>query len=231
MLEQYQIYQKISMWGIPLFTILAVVSTFFWNHYGLKIKEIEKQSKPKIEKATPKTINTFQIKGDKKVTKSEVINAPNALIVTNRQSGGQNTVNYYQNEFKSPNEDVDNSIYSNIQELIKQYPNHPLTVIEIESGNSQRNKIAIQLEKYLIENNFGHYPKGNTFMGRFPDYPVTLFFNPENKQYVEALIKAIKPYLNTEYHLEEKSNFPNNQIRIYINGQPIFETSGKVTIQ
>lgn len=236
MLEQYQIYQKISMWGIPLFTILAVVSGFFWNHYGLKIKEIEKQSKSQIEKATPKSINTFQIKGDyikgdKKINKSEVINAPNALIVTNRQSGGQNTVNYYQNEFKSPNEDIDNSIYSNIRELIKQYPNPPLIVIEIESGNSQRNKVAIQLEKYLTQNNLGQYPKGNTFMGRFPDYPVTLFFNAENKQFVEALIKAIKPYLKTEYHLEETSNFPNNQIRIYINGQPLFETSGKVTIE
>lgn len=236
MLEQYQIYQKISMWGIPLFTILAVVSTFFWNHYGLKIKEIEKQSKPQIEKTNPKITNTFQIKGDyikgdKKVNKSEVINAPNALIVTNRQSGGQNTVNYYQNEFKNPNENIDNSVYSNIQELIKQYPNHPLTVIEIESGSSQRNKVAIQLEKYLTENNLGQYPKGNTFIGRFPDYPVTLFFNPENKQYVEDLIKSLKPYLKTEYYLQETSNFPKNQIRIYLNGQPLFETSGKVTIE
>ncbi|MFV8335809.1 hypothetical protein ACNQF7_06930 [Flavobacterium sp. RSP29] len=236
MLEQYQIYQKLSMWGVPIFTILAVVCGFFWNHYGLKIKEIEKQSKPQIEKTNSKTINTFQIKGDyikgdKKETKSEIINAPSALIVTNRQSGGQNTVNYYQNEFKVPNVDIDNSIYSNIQDLITQYPNHPSTVIEIESGNSQRNKVAIQLETYLKEQHLGQYPKGNTYMGRFPDYPVTLFFNPENKQYVEALIKSIKPYLKTEYHLEETPSFPNNHIRLYINGQPLFETSGKVTIK
>jgi hypothetical protein len=236
MLEQYQFYQKAFMWIGPICGIIALGCGIGYNFYGLKIKEVESQSKPKTEKESPKTINTFQIKGDyikgdKKETKSEVINAPNALIVTNRQSGGQNTVNYYQNEFKIPNEDIDNSIYSNIQELIKQYPNHPLTVIEIETGNSQRNKVAIQLEKYLTENNLGQYPKGNTFMGRFPDYPVTLFFNPENKQYVEALIKSIKPYLKTEYHLEETSNFPNNQIRIYINGQPLFETSGKVTIE
>lgn len=236
MLEQYQFWQKVFMWLGPTFTVLGILFGIGWNHCALKIKEIEKESKPKTESTNTPQTTTFNVKddyvnGNKIEIKSNVVNAPNALIATNNQSGGQNTINYYQNEFKTPNEDIDNSIYSNIQKLIKQYPKHPLTVIEIESGSSQRNKVAIQLEKYLTDNNLGQYPKGNTFMGRFPDYPVTLFFNPENKQYVEVFIESMKPYLKTEYHLEETSNFPNNIIKIYINGQPLFETSGKVTIE
>lgn len=236
MLEQYQILQKLFMWLVPFFSILALLSGLGWNHYGLKIKELEKQSKPAEEKASPKTVTNYQIQGDfikggKKETNSEVINAPNALIVTSRQSGGQNTVNYYQNEFKAPDLDINKSIDSNLKELVLLFPNHPLISIEIESGNSQRNKVAIQLETYFKNNNLGQFPKGNTNMGRFPDYPVSLFYNPDNKSYVDALVKSIKPYLKTEYHLEEMSGFPLNYIRFYINGQPQFETSGKVTIE
>lgn len=236
MLEQYQVLQKVFMWLVPFFSILALLSGLGWNHYGLKIKELEKQSKTIEEKTSPKTINNYKIKGDfikgeKKESSSEVINAPNALIVTSRQSGGQNTVNYYQNEFKAPDSDINNSIDNNLKDLVSHFPNHPLISIEIESGNSQRNKVAIQLDDYLKNNNLGQFPKGNTNMGRFPDYPVSIFFNPDNKLYVEALIKSLNPYLKTEYHLEEMSNFPLNYMRFYINGQPQFATSGKVTIE
>ena len=67
-------------------------------------------------------------------------------------------------------------------------------------------------------------------MGKFPDHPVTLIFNPENRKYVDALIKSISPYFYSEYHLQEDINFSNTHIKLFINGQPLFEPSGKVKI-
>jgi hypothetical protein len=238
MLEQYQILQKTFMWLGPIFVILGALCGIGWNHYGLKIKEIEKQVKPpqEVKKTDSTIINTFHVKGDyvngnKNVKKSNVVDASNALIVTNNQSGGQNIINYYQNEFKLPNDEISNSININIQKLIKNYPNHPFTTIEIESGNSLRDKVASQLELYMKIDNLGQYSKGNVSMGRFPDYPISVFFNTKNKQYVEDLIESLKSYIAGEFHFVEMPDFPNNFVRLYINGQPQFDISGKVKIE
>ncbi len=240
MIEQYQFLQKTCMVLAPACTILAVLFGFGYNHYGLKVKELEQQTKQKTEKPIPikntQTINNFQIKGDyingeKKEIKSEVINAPNALIVTNRQSGGENIVNYYQNEFKAPNSEIDNLLFSNIENLIKKYPNPPLTIIEIESGNFQRDKVAIQLKTYLSRSNLGEYQQGNINSQKCPNYPVTIMFNAENKQYVNALINSIEPYFEAKYNLRELPTLPIDRIKLYINGQPLFGPSGKVKIE
>ena len=238
MLQEYQTWQKIFMWLGPIFVIMGALCGIGWNHYGLKIKELEKlekQSKPEEIKTTEKVSKTFNIQGDyvhgsKYVDKSSIV-APNALIVTNNQSGGQNTINYYHNEFRSPNDEISNTIFVNIENLINNYPNHPLTNIEIESGNLQRHKVASQLEQYLSENNLGRYPVGNTFSGRFPEYPISIFFNSNNRRFVEDLLKALKPYIVGEFHLVELPDFPSEFVRFYINGQPQFDISGKVKIE
>lgn len=242
MIEQYQFWQKFFMWAAPICGTFSLFFGIGWNHCGLKIKDLEKQLKPKtetkttLEKQIEKTTNNIHVQGDyvvgeKTINSSENINAPNALIVTNKQSGGQNIVNYYQNEFKNPNTEIDNLLDINLKKLVSQYPNHPHTIIEIESGNSQRNKVAIQLEKYLEKYNLGIYPKGNTSMGRFPEYPISIFYNSKNKEYVESLINSIKPFLESDYHLEPNNNFSEAHIKIYINGQPLFDNNGMVKIE
>lgn len=241
MIEQYQFWQKISMIGIPIGMIIAAISGFGLNYYNQKIKEIEKRLKPKtetqntIKDSTEKTTKNIHVQGDyivgqKNTTSSENINASNALIVTNRQTGGQNTVNYYQNEYKSPNLEIENLLDNQLKRLASDYPNHPHINIEIETGNSQRHKVALQLEKHLDKHNLGSYPKGNTSMGRFPDYPISVFFNSNNKKYIESFVNAMKTYLISDYHFEENDNFPDDYVRLYINGQPSFDPNGVVKI-
>ena len=107
-MEKFQILLKLCMIGIAVFGILGILCAFGWNYYGLKIKELEKiQSTEKsiYQDTLAKTnTTTYNVSGDvvqgNKITKHEEINAPNALIVTKNQSGGQNTVNYYKNEFE-----------------------------------------------------------------------------------------------------------------------------------
>jgi hypothetical protein len=75
--------------------------------------------------------------------------------VTKNQSGGENTVNFFQNEYKPLNEKVVNEIDKKLDTLARVYPTAPKTIIEIESGNSQRNKIALFLEELLSKKNLG----------------------------------------------------------------------------
>src|ERR1022692_3874823 len=103
-MENFQVLSKLCLYGVLIFTILAALCAFGWNHYGLKIKELEKDT-------SGKTTNNYNIKGDlingnKIITKTET-KTPNALIVTQNHSGGQHTVNYYQNEFRPLDKAID----------------------------------------------------------------------------------------------------------------------------
>ena len=46
-MDRYQLWLRICMIGVPIFTILAALSGFGWNYFGLKIKEIEAKNKSK----------------------------------------------------------------------------------------------------------------------------------------------------------------------------------------
>ncbi|MBI2285186.1 MAG: hypothetical protein HYU71_15855 [Bacteroidetes bacterium] len=101
MSENYQVMLKLCMVAAPTFSILAIISGYGWNYYTLKIKEQEKlEATQKKKNTTKKVQNTYHIQGDfikgDRVNKTkEIIHAPNALIVTKDQKGGQNTVNQY----------------------------------------------------------------------------------------------------------------------------------------
>lgn len=179
--------------------------------------------------------NTYHIKGDlvqgNQTKKLEKIVAPNAMIVTTNQSGRNNTINYNQNEFKPINDDLKEALIQKLQSLLKKYPKPPVAIIQIESNSSQRNKIAQQLESILQQFNLGAYPKGNTFIGRFPDYPISVFINPTNRQYTDALIEALKNYISGEYHIDKNEKVPIDAITFYFNGQPLFDNQGKIKFE
>lgn len=242
-MEKFQTLQTLCQIGIALFSILVILCGYGSYHFGEK-KENAKLKSQKIDvtygrsDSIPKSKTTYNINGGDLVqgdkvskTKKEEINAPSALIVTKNQSGGENTVNFYQNEYKPLNKNIEEEISDRLDKLALKYPNAPTTMIEIESGNSQRNKIAIELEELLTKNNLGVYPKGNTFMGRFPDYPVSVFINPANRNYTKELLSSLELFISGEFKIIEDNAFPNNIIKIYINGQPLFDTSGKTKIQ
>jgi hypothetical protein len=234
-MEKYQTLQTLFQIGIAFFSILTILCSYGAYHYGEK-KEISKINEvPLKTDSTVKPETTYQIKGDlvkgNKITIKEEINAPSALIVTKDQSGGNNTVNFFQNEYRPLDQKIIQEIDEDLEKLIVAYPNKPKTIIEIESGNSQRNKIALALEELFSKGQLGVYPKGNTFMGRFPDYPISIFINPINKKFTKDLLNSIELFITGEFKIIEDEKFPDDIIRIYINGEPLFDTNGKVKVQ
>ncbi len=224
--------------------ILVAVGGFIYNKYSGKSRNenheqiVNKQNEldSKIDSSTnliSSKVDTINKKSGKAIVKSEtknIINAPDAVIVTQNQSGGQNTVNIFQNEYKPLNVAISNEVEQKLKMLIKKYPNHPLVRIEIESGNSQRHKIALSIANFFHPMNLGDYPQGNTFMGRFPDYPISVFVNPANLNFANELINALKPFIEGEYKIIKDEGFSIDFIRIYLNGQPSFDNNGSVKI-
>lgn len=236
-MEKYQSLQTLCQLGIAFFSILAIISGYGAYHFGekkdaLKAKT-QNETTSKDSASQPQT--TYHITGDlvqgDKVDKRQEINAPSALIVTKNQSGGNNTVNYFQNEYKEIDEDIKQTISKKLNALSIKFPKAPKAIIEIESGNTQRHNVALELESLLAKNNLGFYPKGNTYMNRFPDHPISVFINPSNKIYTQSLIGSLDVFISGEFEIIEDENFSSDFIKIYLNGQPLFEPNGKVKFQ
>lgn len=187
----------------------------------------------KIENNTYNNVIPKDSLNRKKESKQKIenkINAPNALIATQNQSGGQNTVNYFQNEYRPLDESISKEVSLNLETLINKYPNHPFIHVEIESGNNYRNKVALALNDFFSEKKLGSYDPTNTFIGRFPDYPISVFTSLDNKKFATELIDALKPFIQGEYKLVEIGTGLSNYLRIYLNGQPVFDNNGRVKI-
>lgn len=124
-------------------------------------------------------INRDTLQGNKNVK----ITAPKALIVTNNQSGGNNSVNINQitsQTYQKISKEISDQLNKNLNIIKIKYPNNPKVIIEIESGNSMRDRIARDLESFFASRNLGYYPKGNTSIGRFPDHPISIFTSSKN---------------------------------------------------
>ncbi len=76
----------------------------------------------------------------------------------------------------------------------------------------------------------GQYRQG-TFMGRYPNDPITVFGNSSNVEFFKELQKALSHYIDSfwRYPIEESMN--NEELRIYINGEPSFNNNGQVKIE
>jgi hypothetical protein len=163
------------------------------------------------------------VQGDKvSNTKKEEINAPSALIVTKNQKGGENTVNYFKNEYKSLDQSLKNQIDEKLKDLANKYSPSPEVIIEIESGNSDRNKIALELYEILKKKNMGVYSRGNTFIGRFPDSPISVFTNQNNNSFVTDLLNSLKLFIKGKFEVITNERMSNSHIRIYIKGSHYF---------
>lgn len=168
-------------------------------------------------------------------TPSEVYN-----VESNNQQGGVtagkieslNVVNNPDSsKYAQPSNQLKRSIHDNLKSLTDKYKNSPNIIIEIESGSSLRDKVALDFEFILLDLNLGNYPKGNTFIGRFPDNPITIFYNAGNQQFVSDFIIAINPYIKGEFQVEPSDSFSSNFVKIYFNGVPSFDEDGSVIFQ
>lgn len=132
--------------------------------------------------------------------------------------------------YKPLDQNIRRQIIQHLSKLRSNYSSFPQLSIEIETGNSMRHKVALELESILTPLNLGGYGKGNVFMGRFPDYPITVFTNPENIQYVKDLLDILCIYIKEGITVQPDSRFPADFIRIYINGTPEFYNDGTIKV-
>lgn len=127
-------------------------------------------------------------------------------------------------------DEISKELATNLTDLQSKYQHCPQIIIEVESGNSIRDKVAKDLEKVLVPKKLGYYPKGNTYIGRFPDYPISVFSSSENLQYTQDFIRSISPYLKSQYFIDTSFS-SNQQITFYINGTPTFNQEGQVKVE
>lgn len=157
----------------------------------------------------------------------------NINVTSHGQSGGitAGIINVSNsNQLIQPSDSILAQVDLNLNKLISEYVKRPKIVIEVESGNSQRHQIACDLEKIIQKFDLGVYPRGNTYMGRFPDYPITVIGNKNNIEFMQKFVEAISPYFTTDWYYDQADNFPDDFLKIYINGTPSFNSNGSVHV-
>ncbi len=133
--------------------------------------------------------------------------------------------------YKPLDNEIKREIINNLKILKSENKSFPYIAIEVESGNSQRHKIALELESILTPLELGTYGEGNTFIGRFPDHPISVFYNPSNDIYVKKITGILSNYIFEGFSLISDKNYPGNYMRIYINGIPEFYNDGSLKVK
>jgi hypothetical protein len=130
-----------------------------------------------------------------------------------------------------PDTSVRNMVFKNLHDLSSRHDTSNLQVIiEVESGNSLRDKVAKDLGGILSECNLGHYTKGNTYIGRFPDYPITVLCSTLNAHFARDLITSIEPLMAGKVGV--LTDLQSDEIiKMYIYGTPTFSAKGEVGIE
>lgn len=156
------------------------------------------------------------------------INAPNALIATSNQSGGQNIVNYTSNEFKPLPSALKNKILFSLDSLLKKYPSHPYVAIDIRQGSYSRKLVALELDELFRMKYLGNL-KENVF--NFSDEPISIFIDHVNLQFAIDLMKSINSFISGEFKIIENKDWDTTFMRIYLSGEPIFTKFGQAKFQ
>lgn len=99
-MENYQTGFQI---GAAIFQILAIICAFGAHYSGEKAKSNSNKDDVKKEQIVIKDSPNVKISSSNKIKSPTIINATNALIVTNEQSGGTNIVNYNGGKYNPAN--------------------------------------------------------------------------------------------------------------------------------
>ena len=135
-------------------------------------------------------------------------------------------------EFKPVSAEIETQLREKLRSFEASITRKKLTVsVDIETGSSLRDKVATTLGDALRSAELGYYATGNTFMGVLPEYPVTILCAPEEEETAIKFQKAIAVFLRGGTHVKAESGFPRDFIRVYLYGQPLFESDGSVTFQ
>ena len=93
-----------------------------------------------------------------------------------------------------------------------------------------RDKIARDLESFLLPRDLGYYLDGPMKIGQFPGYPVKLSTNRNNLEFTIDFRNSIQPYINSIFYIDTSYSI-NDNIKMYISGIPTFKSNGKVKIE
>lgn len=202
--------------GAPQSTIKKTPSKDTSQHKKLKLKKRVMSNEG--NKSNEKPISLGNVKGD--------------VVISQNQKGGitAHTVNITSEKYQELDSKVKSEVIENLKKLMEDYSAHPRVLINIESGDNIRHSVALEFENILTPFDAVSYFKGNTFMGTMPDYPVTIVLNPINKKYADELLKAISPFITSDYHFDYRENFDADYIKFFINGKPTFDNNGRVSI-
>lgn len=200
-----------AKWILPFAIVIAAIIGGLFMLFDKQVnneKSINSSINAYDSSSVIVTNNQNDIKGDfvsgDKIVLNHKIEAPEALIVTQNQSGGENIVNINQltsQSYKKISGGLKDILNGNFDSLKLKYNEH-LIIIEIESGNTMRDKIARDLESFLSPRDFGYYLDGVIKIGQFPDYPVKLLTNRNNLDFTMDFLKSIKPYINSVFYID-----------------------------
>jgi hypothetical protein len=91
-MDNYQTMLKVCMFGIPIFTTLAILCGFGWNYYGLKIKEADavKQKDKITSKDTPQSRkDVYNIHGD-------LVLGDKRTVINNNDGGNEKLIEAFE---------------------------------------------------------------------------------------------------------------------------------------
>lgn len=167
------------------------------------------------------TVIGDNIGGDKFIVSGDYIAGDSIVNIDERTSAS----------YVPPDTSLRNIVLKNLQSLRSRYADRNLQVIvEVEAGNSLRDRVANDIGEILSKSNLGHYAKGNMYIGRFPDHPITVLCSPVNALFAKEFVTCVAPFIAGDVRFQ--SDFQSNEImKVYLNGTPTFSAKGEVKIE
>ena len=158
-------------------------------------------------------------------------------VLSNSQSGGQTaqTINNYYPEknstsYRKPDSNLLQQIEHQLNDLISEFPNHPIVYIDIEANNQNRQKTGKLLELILSKYNIAPIRNDNYFC-RNDSRPVVVLYNPKNFEFIKKLNESIKPLIQNNFILDTNNTFALDSVKIFINGIPRYHNNGSVIFE
>lgn len=230
----------LSFWfGFTLFVLAALVTKFAPKRISLLVLCIVVAA---IATLTGGILvkNNWGYWNSSQVSQPQAVNAPQSTkqqtVVNSPGSVNiQGDVNIgSRNEYKALSPDVEAQLISSLKAFKASIHDNPIHVrVDVENGSSLRNKVAASLGNALSSLGLGgsSQGKGNTFIGVFPDHPVTILCADENQDIAIKFQQAIEIFLRSGVYIERSHHFPRDFIRVYMYGQPLFNSDGSVIFQ
>jgi hypothetical protein len=145
---------------------------------------------------------------------------------------GSVTINQDKQQYRPISSEIESSVENKLANFHKKYVGmSPIVNVEYESGNNERFKVGATLGEMLTKQSLGHFDATSASIGRFPGYAITLHCGKNGSEMASDFLSAISPYLTGQVNVVILSQWPSNQMRLYLNGTPSFSENGSVTIK